>query len=749
MRFLWLIFISLTSYAQLAIDYPVDRMVIQRNNDNTAWLQITGGISQPTDSVQARLVPVQAGQGTLLDWQTISRNPENGYYWGRLRAFGGWYRLEVKSFFSGIEIAKGMIEHVGIGEVFIVSGQSNAEGNLDFEGATLGTTEDRVSSINFKDAFFRLENIPFEFTPLRDNSQMGPYNSVPWLWATMAEKIVQKHNVPVLLLGAAVGGTSSQMWYDSMLGNNLQVDFGSIVKFEGSPYGVIQKTLQHYVSRTGARALLWQQGESDFYTDVFTYFERIKRILEKTQKDIEAPLAWVIAQGSRTPNPTSIHYAQSLLIQNLDYAFQGPDTDLISGPENRADGIHFHKEGIKKAGEAWFQAIAENDLFQKITPIEAKNILLPKVNCNTSAISGIRLFVDCCFDKIEWSDGQATDQPFFTTGIQKAKAIRNGISYFSPGIFIDPVQFITPQISISGETEFCEGENSLVLGGGNAWSEWTNGWRTSEIKPEVSGSYGFVNKNLYGCLSASEKVQVNVKPKPKFDLKFDTGAPSFCEGSVLIVSTQPTFSQYFWNNNINTPANTFSSAGTYTLQVMDDAGCLSDLKSFTTEVLNRPQQPVIQRISPFTLSVQQTDANGYNWFDGNQILQSGASEFRIQKEGNYFAQSYSNYERENATITCISEPSATFSLTRDELGDAIRFYPNPAKEQLTIETLETIGTLHATILNLRGQQLSSDEIELTDKKGLLPLPDLPEGTYILKIGSRSNFVESKLHISQK
>jgi len=35
------------------------------------------------------------------------------------------------------------------------------------------------------------------------------------------------------------------------------------IKVPGMPYRSMKATLQHYVTRTGVRAILWQQGESD------------------------------------------------------------------------------------------------------------------------------------------------------------------------------------------------------------------------------------------------------------------------------------------------------------------------------------------------------------------------------------------------------------------------------------------------------------------------------------------------------
>ena len=562
MKILWILLCSLTSFSQITIEYPVDRIVIQRDNTNKADLQIAGNFEQNTDSIQARLLPVQSGQGRETGWRTITRNPAGGVFLGIMTVTGGWYRLEINAYSRGEVVASDHIEHVGIGEVFIVSGQSNAEGNLDFEGSSKGTTEDRVSSINFKDSFFRLENIPFRFSQLSDGNRIGPYNPVPWLWAGFAEKLVKEYNVPVLLYGAAVGGTSSKMWYDSMLGNNLAVDFGSIVKFEGSPYAVIRKTLQNFVSKTGARALLWQQGESDAFTDVFTYYERIKLIVESTQRDIHAPLSWVVAQSSRTPNPTPISYAQFLLYNNLDYVFQGPDTDQIFGPDNRSDGIHFHRDGIALAGKMWFDSFKNNRLLSEITPIKAREIVLPQVNCSGSNSLMVQVSTPCCYETYLWTNGQTSSEVSFSSGKARVTVSKNGITYFSPTIPVIPSEFKKPEIIRSGPTEFCEGSRPLVLSSESNNVVWSNFQKETSIQPTQSGSYYALKKNLYGCILSSDTVNVIVNQKPQFTINFNTKIPAFCEGESLTATIEPTFPDYKWSNSAITQSVLLNTPGT-------------------------------------------------------------------------------------------------------------------------------------------------------------------------------------------
>ena len=72
------------------------------------------------------------------NWITIQRNPQGGIFQGALRAKGGWYRLEVQAFIGGVATGTDVIRKVGIGEVFIITGQSNAQGFQNYGAVGAG-----------------------------------------------------------------------------------------------------------------------------------------------------------------------------------------------------------------------------------------------------------------------------------------------------------------------------------------------------------------------------------------------------------------------------------------------------------------------------------------------------------------------------------------------------------------------------------------------------------------------------------
>ncbi len=108
-------------FSQITISSPVLRQVFQRDLTNRASLTITGSYSQPIDAIQIKLTAVKVGQGTDIDWITISPNPLGGIFKGTLPVKGGWYKLEVRGALAGKVVGNiSTIDKVGIGEVFVI-----------------------------------------------------------------------------------------------------------------------------------------------------------------------------------------------------------------------------------------------------------------------------------------------------------------------------------------------------------------------------------------------------------------------------------------------------------------------------------------------------------------------------------------------------------------------------------------------------------------------------------------------------
>lgn len=407
--------VSLNTFCQIAISHPVERMIFQRNNSNQALMNIAGTYYSTIDRVDARVVAQQGG--TTTAWATIQTNPSNGYFYGTLTATGGWYSLEVRAYKDNVLIDTKTIQKVGIGEVFAIAGQSNAQGGA---GVSTPATDDRVNSINYSDNLTDYNRLPIGFSKMvGDSGKIGPFHYVPWAWGKLGDLLASKLGVPILFYGAGHGGTSSENWSKSAQG--LPYNGESWKRQDlGAPYRALENSVAYYGSLTGLRGVLWHQGESDAETFFIPYYENLRNVINKTRENTEhSTLAWIVARVSRNPEPhDGPIFGQNTLISGFNNdpnyppvpnVFAGPNTDNINGSANRTDGIHFDTyAGQIEFANAW-DASLNSAFFANSTPMLASPLLAVTLTCNPANPSvPISLNVPAGYNKYAWSNRQNT-----------------------------------------------------------------------------------------------------------------------------------------------------------------------------------------------------------------------------------------------------------------------------------------------------------------------------------------------------
>ncbi|GAB3889715.1 hypothetical protein GCM10028825_25040 [Spirosoma agri] len=299
------------------------------------------------------------GQGDVTAWTTLPLLPTSTAFRGSVVVRKGQYRLNVRAKAGGSVLAETQVNRVGVGEVFVLAGQSNVYGGFQ---RVPGSEEDRVSCLDFRQEILSEYLLPFRFSNVSYGSNIGP--SQPFhLWGILGDRLVRKLNVPVMFLGAALGGTSSDDWKQSAAGNvNSAPNF--------SVYRRLGVALMHYVSRTGARAVLWHQGENDRTTGEQTYFDNIQYVINKTRQQTGYnQLAWMVSRASYingNTNPAVIA-AQNRLITEIQDVFPGPATDSITGTANRPDNVHLLGEGLYRFVNTWEQCLT-TAFFQNSKP---------------------------------------------------------------------------------------------------------------------------------------------------------------------------------------------------------------------------------------------------------------------------------------------------------------------------------------------------------------------------------------------
>jgi hypothetical protein len=422
--------------SQITISSPVLRQVFQRDLSNRANLTITGSYSQPVDAIQVKLTAVQLNQGTNIDWTTIVSNPLGGIFNGTLPVRGGWYRLEVRGTLAGRVVGNvSTIERVGVGEVFVIAGQSNAGGSSLFEANETGATDDRVNCANFISPRTYYPDTPFphadlsqfsiiEFTQLKKTAAIGPTGLGPYYWGKVGDALSQKLNVPILFFNTGWAGASVRVWRESA--ENPTVGVPSDFQFDntnnnrygpGYPYSNLSAVLSYYGINLGVRAVLWMEGETQNLLNldaiakgltppvtIENYLDNLKRLVKRTRQDLgNNKLAWVVARSSYSSqlncaNPNTLPPSPSPIIVNaqnqaisdptLAPMYAGPFTDNIqvSRRGERDQCVHFTGKGLDDAANAWIKALTEDNknFFETVEPILVDNIPTVSLECVSS-----------------------------------------------------------------------------------------------------------------------------------------------------------------------------------------------------------------------------------------------------------------------------------------------------------------------------------------------------------------------------
>ncbi|MBA4850229.1 3-coathanger stack domain-containing protein [Emticicia sp. BO119] len=547
------LFISLKSTAQIVLSHPMERMVFQRNNSNQGTVIIGGTYLSEVDRIEAQAVARPEG-GTSTNWTVIQNNPSNGYFSGMLTVQGGWYQIHVRAFKNNTLIDTKTIQKVGVGEVFAIAGQSNAQGGA---GVSTSANDDRVSTIDFSDAYSDYNRLPIGFSHLSgDSTAIGPFHYVPWAWGRLGDLLVQKLGVPVLFFGAAHGGTSSDQWGKSSQG--LPFDGPNWIRQDyGAPYRALENSVAIYASLTGLRAVLWHQGESDPNTDFQTYYNNIKDVINKSRENAEhEALAWVVARASRNPDE---HFGpivgQNTLIQGFSNefvtippvpnVFAGPETDYITGGDKRTDGIHFDTyAGQAEFANAW-DASLNNDFFANSIPMMPSPLLTVTLACNpgnpstpiTLSVSGSysqyywsnRNNTDdeargynsnCCntfaflppvgYERLNWTTINNNTNSLTTAPARLAASVRKSSkkTFFSPIVNLSVFPLPTTPTFVTSVTQIRPGESVTLTGSGcNATYLWSTGATNNPlvISPPSTDTYTVQCKTLNCAITSAPK----------------------------------------------------------------------------------------------------------------------------------------------------------------------------------------------------------------------------------------------------
>jgi acyl-CoA thioesterase-1 len=253
---------------------------------------------------------------------------------------GGWYRLELRCRRGDAVTHAGAVEPVGVGEVFVVAGQSYAT-NCNDAKLSIADPAKRVAAFDSAKGTWGVANDP---QPVADTSKDGS------IWPPVGDALAKEFRVPVGFANVGVGATATSQWM---------------------PGGALHTRLVAAGAALGRfRAVLWQQGESDVIAKTGTekYVANVRAIRHAAATAWGTQPPWVLAKSTLHPTVYTDPAGEGRIRAAIDElaarpGFRpGPDTDTLTG-ENRGDAKsrrHFSAAGQVKAAGMWAAVLAKH-----------------------------------------------------------------------------------------------------------------------------------------------------------------------------------------------------------------------------------------------------------------------------------------------------------------------------------------------------------------------------------------------------
>ena len=275
----WQIFAQQNGFSTITLQGTYRRILLSAELP----LQFTE-IDSGAVTVKARIAREDSGE-SVLPWTVCTLQGENEWTVTFRVPAGGLYRIETYMEYegwSGLSVTRGdMVHNIGVGDIFVIAGQSNAAGRAKgpvTDMPSLAVHVLRTSGV------WELATHPLgETTDAIHIGHFENHNPGHSPWLHFAKRLAQERGYPIGLVPCAYGGAPLRWWNP----NENGALFTNMLAMLGD-YAILP------------RGVLWIQGEAEGYENSGAdYLARFTAFVNAVRLQFGAEVPFITAQINR------------------------------------------------------------------------------------------------------------------------------------------------------------------------------------------------------------------------------------------------------------------------------------------------------------------------------------------------------------------------------------------------------------------------------------------------------------------